>query len=603
MRLSTLPTRSAAAASAVIHAALDAGATLLDTADVYCFDESEIGHNERLVADALRQWPGDRATLTVATKGGLRRVGRAWVPDGRARHLRAACEASRRALGCDVIDLYQLHAIDPRTPLETSVRALAALQHEGSIHRIGLCNVNVGQIEAARRIAPIDSVQVSLSVLDDENLRNGVAEYCRDEGIQLIAYRPLGGERAARLGRDPVLAEVASRHDASAQEVALAWLLDLDAHVVPVPGATQEANARSLGGVRALRLTPQDRAALDARFPAGRLLRVPRSARRPPDDSTGDVVLVMGMPGAGKSNVALELAAHGYERLNRDELGGRLSDLVSRLDHGLAEGRRHWVLDNTYATRASRNEVIECAWRHGVPVRCLHLVTSLADAQINAITRLVEVHGRLPTPEELRERGREDARWFGPDAQFRYERTVEPPVPGEGFSAIERRTFRRRTHDTLKGRAIILEYDEVLCTSRSGATAVLAPDDVAIAAGRRETLARYQAEGWHLFAHAWRPQIEQGVTDAPAMAACFARTRSLLGLDIDIACCPHAAGPPACWCRKPLPGLVLEFVLRRAIALRQCMVVGRSAADRTLAEKLGVPCHEAETFFAPPASR
>ena len=199
MRLSTAPGRDDDRAVAVIHAALDAGVTLLDTADVYCRDERDLGHNERLVARALALWGGDRSAITVATKGGLARPKGAWVNDARAKHLRDACEASRRALGVDTIDLYQLHAVDPKTPLETSVRALAALQREGAIARIGLCNVTVGQIETARAIAEIAAVQVSLSPFDDENLRNGVAEYCREHGIRLVATRPLGGERAARL--------------------------------------------------------------------------------------------------------------------------------------------------------------------------------------------------------------------------------------------------------------------------------------------------------------------------------------------------------------------------------------------------------------------
>src|SRR6185295_6801551 len=107
--------------------------------------------------------------IHVATKGGLSRPQGAWVADGRARHLVSACEASRRALGVERIDLYQLHALDPRTPLSTSVRALAALKRDGCIEHIGLCNVNVGQIEEARRITDIAAVQVELSIWHDDN--------------------------------------------------------------------------------------------------------------------------------------------------------------------------------------------------------------------------------------------------------------------------------------------------------------------------------------------------------------------------------------------------------------------------------------------------
>ena len=116
MRLSTEPDRDEVQALAVLHAALDAGIELLDTADAHCADDTELGHNERLIARALASWTGDRSRLRVATKGGMTRPGGRWVPDGRARHLREACERSLAALGVGRLDLYQLHAPDPRTP-------------------------------------------------------------------------------------------------------------------------------------------------------------------------------------------------------------------------------------------------------------------------------------------------------------------------------------------------------------------------------------------------------------------------------------------------------------------------------------------------------
>ena len=161
MRLSTAADRDDDRSVAVIRAALDAGATLLDTADAYCHGEHDVGHNERLIARALEGWTGDPGRITVATKGGMRRPGGAWGTDGRAKHLRDACDASRGALGVDSIDLYQLHAVDPRTPIETGVRALARLREEGRIRELGLCNVTVSQIREARAIVPPDSDKLS----------------------------------------------------------------------------------------------------------------------------------------------------------------------------------------------------------------------------------------------------------------------------------------------------------------------------------------------------------------------------------------------------------------------------------------------------------
>src|SRR5262245_39071504 len=213
MRLSTARDRDDTRSIDVLHAALDAGATLLDTADAYCWDENDIGHNERLIARALATWAGDRSRVVVATKGGLTRPNGEWIPDGRARHLAEACEASRRALGVERIQLYQLHAPDPRVGLSTSVRALAALKRDGLVEEVGLCNVTVGQIEEARRITEIASVQVELSVWHDDNVLSGVVEYCVANGIRLIAHRPLGGpQRQRRTQSEAALAAIASRH-------------------------------------------------------------------------------------------------------------------------------------------------------------------------------------------------------------------------------------------------------------------------------------------------------------------------------------------------------------------------------------------------------
>jgi histidinol phosphatase-like enzyme len=400
------------------------------------------------------------------------------------------------------------------------------------------------------------------------------------------------------LARHRVLAEVAVEQGTSAETIALAWLMSFEGPIVPVPGATRVSSAQALAHTANVRLSDEQRERLDRAF-AGRLLRVPRSQRRPPDDARGDVVLVMGMPGAGKTTVACELTSAGYERLNRDERGGALADLVPELDRNLASGRRQWVLDNTYPTRASRNEVIECAWSHAVPVRCVHVTTPLPDAQCNAIVRMIEAHGRLPMPEELRDLAKRDPRYLGPDAQFRYERSVEAPVIEEGFTAVEERPFVRQAPTGATARAIFLDYDDLVLHGADGSP-VRAPDDVRLADGRKETLSRYHEDGWHLFAHAWRPPGARArQTDAgDGMQRCFERTGELLGFSITFACCVHDAGPPVCWCRKPLPGLLIEFAMGHHIALGSSLAIGVSAADRTMANRLGVRFEDSRAFFA-----
>ena len=353
MRLSTAADRDEARGIEVLHAALDAGVTLFDTANAYCLDATETGHNERLIARALAAWRGDRSGVRIATKGGLTRPEGRWEADGRARALTAACESSLIALGVERIDLYQLHAPDPRVPLATSVRALHALRRRGLIDGVGLCNVTVGQIEEAQRITGIDAVQVELSLWNDHNVLSGVVEFCTAHGIPLLAYRPLGGPgHRRRIATDPVLARLAADHACTPFEIALAALADISPVIVPLPGPTRVETARSAANAAKLRLTDDDRAQLRERFAVcraggARAARIAVGARR--DDA--EVVLIMGLPAAGKSTIAERLAANGYARVNRDEKGGSLDSLLPVLDTLLASGTNRVVLDNTYVTR------------------------------------------------------------------------------------------------------------------------------------------------------------------------------------------------------------------------------------------------------------
>lgn len=248
----------------VLHAALDAGMTLIDTADVYCLDDTEIGHNERLIARALREWSGDRSSVTVATKGGLRRPGGRWESDARPEHLRTACEASLAALGVEAIDLYQLHRHDPGVPFVDSVGELSRLREEGKIRHVGLSNVSTHQIEDAGRIVEVVTVQNRLNPFFREALEDGVLSMTRAAGIGFLAYSPVGGGRLNRkLPDHPVVARLAAQRGVSAHAVVLSWVLGRAPNVIVIPGARTTAHA--LDSVRAadLELTPEEERALE----------------------------------------------------------------------------------------------------------------------------------------------------------------------------------------------------------------------------------------------------------------------------------------------------------------------------------------------------
>jgi aryl-alcohol dehydrogenase-like predicted oxidoreductase len=253
----------------VIHASLRAGVTLIDTADVYCLDQSDIGHNERLIADALAQLGAAATTaVVVATKGGLQRPGGAWVTDAHPRRLRSACEASLKALRLPALPLYQLHAVDDAVSLEDSVGALAELRKQGKIVHIGLSNVNAAELRRAMAVAPITSVQNRCSVFDRRDLGNGLLALCAEHKIAYLAYSPVGGGRGkGRVADDPTLRAVGARHGVSPYQVALAWLLSRSPALIPIPGASQISSAIDSAAADAVKLDAEDLAALDRAFP------------------------------------------------------------------------------------------------------------------------------------------------------------------------------------------------------------------------------------------------------------------------------------------------------------------------------------------------
>jgi len=250
----------------VILAALDAGIDFIDTADAYCLDQSDIGHNERLIAAALKQWQGH--PVVVATKCGCIRPEGRWERNGHPDHLRKACDASLQALGLAQIPLYQLHAPDPAVPFTDSIGALAELQRAGKIQHIGLSNVSVRQIQQASATVPVVSVQNRCNPHDRSAWQQGVIEHCEKNGIAFLPYSPVGGSRGKELiAHDPALQAVAARHEATPFQVALAWLLASSPVMIPIPGASRAESAVGSARAMALKLTADDMAALNQALP------------------------------------------------------------------------------------------------------------------------------------------------------------------------------------------------------------------------------------------------------------------------------------------------------------------------------------------------
>jgi aryl-alcohol dehydrogenase-like predicted oxidoreductase/predicted kinase len=558
MRLSTDASVDEQLALATITAAVEAGVSVFDTARAYAPDAAQLGHNERLLARAL----SGSARARVVTKGGMTRAAGGWIPDGRAKAILADCEASLEALGGREIDLYLLHAPDPRTPWRTSLRALAKLAEQGVVRRVGLSNVNRRQLDEACELAPVAAVQVALSVYDDGALRGGVVERCVERGIALIAHSPLGGpRRSGGLARQRAIADVALRTGATPAEIALAWLLGLSDAVVAIPGARRPETARSAARAATLGIRADERGTLARSFGGLQPGRIAPPAR--PMVAEGELVLVMGIPGAGKSRIANEYLDRGYVRLNRDQLGGSLRELADALEQLLSSGTRRVVLDNTYLSRAARSYVIEAGNRHRLPTRCVWLDTPLDQAQVNLVERILDRFDLLPTPEEQRAAARDEPGLLMPTSQMRSLRELEPPSSDEGFVSVERLPFTRAP------------------SSRAAQGGVLVAARALEGTGWERALAEADPRAPHLIFD-WRPG--GGPED---LAPQTARVSLEVSGPVEVAICPHGAGPPACWCRPPLPGLALAFARKHGLELTRTSLIGAAPAHRTLARTLG----------------
>jgi aryl-alcohol dehydrogenase-like predicted oxidoreductase len=245
-------------AIATIHAALDAGVTLIDTADAYHRDAHEVGHNESLIAKALHSYGSSTADVLVATKGGHLRPGDgSWTINGDPEYLKHAAKASARRLGVDAIGLYQYHRPDPQVPYEDSVGAIRDLLDDGVIRMAGISNANVDQIALSQDIlgGRLASVQNQFSPAFHSS--HAELELCQERGIAFLPWSPLGGiSHAAQVGQQhPEFSALASEFGVSPQRLTLAWELALADVVIPIPGASRPESIQDSAQAPALELT------------------------------------------------------------------------------------------------------------------------------------------------------------------------------------------------------------------------------------------------------------------------------------------------------------------------------------------------------------
>lgn len=318
-----------------------------------------------------------------------------------------------------------------------------------------------------------------------------------------------------------------------------------------------------------------------------------------------EIIAIAGPPAGGKTTFVKQWVQKGYTRLNRDEMGGSLDlngPVYTALRQMASQGVQNFVLDNLYATRKSRANLLTVAREVGLPVHLVWLETTAEQAQFFASLREIRKYGKLLSPADYKIYNKTDSGSFPPMVQFYYWKTKEDPAADEEFASITRQKVVVDLGSEYKNRAIILDYDGTLRVTKSGKKYPTDPEDVVLLDRRRDMLHAKQGEGFLILGASNQSGVAQK-PDSPLYAteeqvkACFDRTNELLGLDIDYIYAPEAAGAPQSYRRKPMPGMGVLHIEKYKLDPKQCIFVGDRPEDKGFAKRCGFQFAWADDFF------
>jgi HAD superfamily hydrolase (TIGR01662 family) len=305
-----------------------------------------------------------------------------------------------------------------------------------------------------------------------------------------------------------------------------------------------------------------------------------------------EVVIVMGYPAAGKTRTTQGYVDKGFARLNRDTQGGTVADLLPQLDV-LLSSKKNVVMDNLFATRASRAGVLATAKKHKARVTCVNLGASLEDAQFNACLRMMERAGKILDPTEKTG----DPNLFPMAVIYKYRKEYERPLDSEGFEEIRSVPFVREWPKDWTNAAFIFDYDGTLRDTKNGDKFPTSTDNIVILPGRKEKLAKLKKDGALLLGVSNQSGIAKGELTKDRAIECFQHTNKLLGVDIDFQFCPHKVPPITCYCRKPGTGLGVALIVKYKLDPRKCVFVGDMGTDKSFAERCHFQFQDQNRFF------
>lgn len=313
---------------------------------------------------------------------------------------------------------------------------------------------------------------------------------------------------------------------------------------------------------------------------------------------SSEIIMIVGCPAAGKSSLSKKYTDQGYVYLNRDSAGGKVVSLVPKMETAIRNDKSV-VLDNLFATIESRQPFIQTAQKMRIPIKCVHLTTSIEDGQINALRRMHQRYGQFfMNAEELKDVNKKDPNMFPPLVLFKYRKEFQKPSLAEGFTDIETVKFVREWSAEYKNKALILDYDSNLRESTHATLDYpVHPSQVVALPGRKEKIQEYVDLGYVLCGISNQSGVHKGLLTLQDCIDCFEKTNELIGHKIDYTFCPHQSNPPSCFCRKPQSGLFVKLIERYKLDVKQSLFVGDQTTDKTGAERLGIPFMWTHEFF------
>jgi HAD superfamily hydrolase (TIGR01662 family) len=307
------------------------------------------------------------------------------------------------------------------------------------------------------------------------------------------------------------------------------------------------------------------------------------------------VKMVVGYPASGKSTVTKDLIKKGAVSLNRDTEGGTIVGLLPKLEALLKDGK-DVVLDNTFPTIEVRKPFIDLAKQYNADVSCTLMGTTIEEAQFNVVQRAIGLIGKFPTPEAIK--AAKHTNIFPPTVLFKYKKEFQKPAVEEGFSKVEVQKFVRLDNPEFTNKAIIVDYDGTLreCIGGNEKFPVL-KEQIEIKAGRTKVLQAYKDKGYILLGISNQSGVHKGELSEQTAIELFDYTNQQLGIDIEYRFCPHQSAPISCYCRKPMPGIGVEFILKHKLSRKDCIFVGDMTTDETFAKRSGFQYVDQAEFF------